>query len=183
MFAYCGNNPVIRIDPTGEKFTDWLEETWNGICGFFVDAYEYVTTSDEEVARANLINDGFTFYKGTPVFSAEWLEWGAASFGIIVIGSKNLYDAEFNNTLNHEYGHAVHMAMIGPMDYFATTAIPSLIFAGLSNTDIFPSKYYYDLPWERTADYLGGVERQYLPSTNTAASAFWMYTILFSCIP
>ena len=182
MFAYCGNNPVNRIDPTGEKFIDWLKDTWNSVRDFFVESYEYVTNSDERTARHNLIDDGFTFYKGVPVFSADWLGWGAASFGIIVMGSKNLYDADFNNTLNHEYGHFVHMSMIGPVDYFVTTAIPSLAFAGLSNMDVFPSEYYYDLPWERTADYLGGVERQYLPSTNAAASVFWMYTILISAL-
>ena len=182
MFTYCGNNPVNRMDPTGEKFIDWLSNTWNGICDFFVGAYEYVTNSDEDTAKNNLINDGFTFYKGVPVFSVDWLDLGAFSFGVIVMGSGNLRDEEFNDTINHEYGHFVHMSMVGPTDFFVTTAIPSLAFAGLSNVGIFPDDYYYDLPWERTADYLGGVEREYLPGTNAVASIFWLYTLLYARI-
>ena len=36
---------------------------------------------------------------------------------------------------------------------------------------------YYSLPWERTADYLGGVDYgNYLPGSDTAATLFWVYT-------
>ena len=180
MFAYCGNNPVSRIDPSGERFIDWLKDTWDATCHFFVDTYEYVTNSDEETARINLDNKGFTFYKGVPVFVADWLETAAFSFGIIAIGSGNLNRHDFNETLNHEYGHFVHMSMVGPVDYFVTTAVPSLVFAGLSNAKVFPSEYYYDLPWERTADFLGDVERQYLPVTHIVASIFLMCTLMYS---
>ena len=180
MFAYCGNNPVNRIDPTGEKFMDWLNGAWNSVCNFFVGAYEYVTNTDETVAEENLVNDGFTFYKGVPVFSVDGLGTGGFSFGIIGIGSGNLGRDDFNDILNHEYGHFLHMLMLGPTDYFVTTALPSLAFAGLTNAGIFPHDYYHSLPWERTADILGGADFEHLPGTNLAALDFLRYTLVYS---
>jgi hypothetical protein len=104
----------------------------------------------------------------------------ALSFGIILLGSENLNQDSFENTLNHEYGHKVHMQQIGVTDYFLTTAIPSLMGAAL-HKDSFGFTYY-DMPWERTADYLGGVNRDYLPNTNKMAAIFWACTLVCSAI-
>ena len=48
--------------------------------------------------------------------------------------------------------------------------------AELTSQGVYPSKYYYDLPWERVADMYGGVERNYLPGTNENASTFLLIT-------
>ena len=140
-------------------------------------ATDYVNNSDPEVTRDNLSDDGFSFYNGTPVFSADWLGTSAVSFGVIVIGSDNLGRADFTDTLMHEYGHAVHFKQIGAADYLLTTALPSLAGAAMTNAGILPHEYYYDMAWERTADYLGGVDRGYLPYSNTCGSLFWIATI------
>ena len=201
MFAYCGNSPISRSDPTGNAFvqigfnytdtSDLLFPTLGGSGGGAGYAFsaassgantirewkKFVSNESEATTQWQLRTYGIGFYKGTPVFAVDWMGNSALSFGIILMGSENLEDVDFADTLNHEYGHTVHLSMVGPVDYFITTAIPSLTFAGLTNSGKFPHEYYYDLPWERTADYLGGVERQYLPSTNRIASVFWLWTL------
>ena len=132
------------------------------------------------MADANLRNDGFTFYKGTPVIRVDAMGYGGASFGIILMGGSNVGDPRFSDTLKHEYSHVVHFKQIGPLDYFATTAIPSLIFAEASNQGVFPNQYYHDLPWERTADELGDAQRTYWPASNTLGSLFWLWTQIVS---
>ncbi len=37
MFAYCGNNPIRYIDPTGRSFTSWLENLYNKVDNFIND--------------------------------------------------------------------------------------------------------------------------------------------------
>lgn len=112
--------------------------------------------------------------------AVDWLgDDTAFSFGIIVL-DKTIVEksaAEFAQDLNHEYGHAVHASQVGLPVYFVTTAIPSLIGAVLSKKVEWIDKNYYSLPWERTADYLGGVDRgDYLSGGNTAATLFWLQT-------
>ena len=34
MFAYCGNNPVNMIDPSGH-WPQWLDDLWDAITDFF----------------------------------------------------------------------------------------------------------------------------------------------------
>ena len=137
-------------------------------------------TSAPSNARKRLSKNGFTFYKGTFVMVADLAEDdGAFSFGIIVL-DKTIVEkstAEFTEDLNHEYGHAVHASQVGLPVYFVTTAIPSLIGAGLSGKIEWIDDNYYSLPWERTADYLGGVDRgDYLPGSNITAILFWLLT-------
>lgn len=186
MFVYCYNNPVCFSDATGDYPDDYFAQigqqigAWLGgvLYDVGVSLHTYITNDSTDEVKDNLEADGFSFYKGVPVLSADWMGTSALSFGIIVMGSGNLGRSDFADTLNHEYGHTRHFAMVGPVDYLFTTAIPSLTFAGLTNKELFSYEYCYDLPWERTADYLGGVEREYLPDTNTYASIFWIYTLL-----
>ena len=109
----------------------------------------------------------------------------AFSFGIIVIDddNKNLSLEEFAKLLNHEYGHLRHMLGIGPVAYFLTTALPSLACAGICAVDIpivskFVDDNYFNFPWERIADYLGGVNRGYTNGANTLGTLYWLYTCL-----
>ena len=197
MFAYCLNNPVNGCDPCGTCFHRldfWndcekcggktIGDKWDELTTWCKDTYtaikNYVTNDDASVAETNLKNDGFTFYKGVPVIRVDSMGYGGLSFGIILMGGSNVGDPKFSNTLKHEYGHAVHLSQIGPIDYFFSTAIPSLILAEATNRGVFPNQYYYDLPWERTADQLGGVQRNYLPTSNFLGSVFWIWTKLYS---
>ena len=202
MFAYCNNNSVNAKDPDGHalmyvSFRDdpMLNMFFGGgggggggyaFAGFssakdkIKKFEEYVTNESEATAKQNLKGHGMSFYKGVPIFAVDAMEYGALSFGIILMGSDNLGHSDFSDTLNHEYGHYVHMTQIGVATYTVTTAIPSLIGAGLTNAGMYPRECYFDLPWERTADYLGGVNRQYLQGTNALASIFWLGTLLYS---
>lgn len=96
------------------------------------------------------------------------------------MGSGNLNSSGFENTLNHEYGHYIHFNQIGAVDYFFMVAIPSLASAYLSSQNDTISTYYYDLPWENTADQLGGVTRDYLPYTSQISSLYYQMTLILS---
>ena len=114
LFAYCGNNPVRRIDFTG---TSWISDAWERICGAAKDIWNYITNDDEETVRRNLKKNGVSFYKGTFVFSTPLLERSAFSFIIIGMGDYYLESKNFNDTLNHEYGHTKHMRQTGITAY------------------------------------------------------------------
>lgn len=59
-------------------------------------------------------------------------------------------------TVKHEYGHIVQEKILGFYSYVKKIAIPSIAgFFTLKDQ----SKYYLQ-PWERTADILGGVNRE-----------------------
>ena len=188
--AYCGNNPVILYDPSGHMMVyrkvvdgggggsssgatlvETIASKWRAV----------VNNQSESVTRKTLEDYGIGFYKGTVVIAADIIGYGSAlSYGLIImdIGCLDASNTSFSQTLNHEYGHIVHSQQIGMPAYTVTTAIPSLIFAGLSN--IFPivQENYFSLPWERVADYLGGVDRGYAPGANTCGSLFWLYTYI-----
>ena len=124
--------------------------------------------------------NGFTFYKGVPVFTADWLDTAGFSYGFIVLGSENLYRNEFSNTLNHEYGHIVQMRSIGLADYTFLVAIPSLIGAGIAKQNKTVYDNYFNLPWERSADYYGNVNRGYSKYAGPLASYYWHQVELIS---
>ena len=215
MFAYCGNNPANRADPSGcayvqidynlEGSVDRLFFVLGGGSGGGI-AYalagaracarplkefaDYMNCSNEAEVHRNLKKNGFAFYKGIPVFMTELpFEGSAFSFGIIVVDDyyKYVSPTDFAITLNHEYGHTKHMQQVGPLVYATTTAIPSLIFAGISAAKIpgvsqFVNANYYNLPWERIADYLGDVNRGYATGANTAGTLYWVFTALVSYV-
>jgi RHS repeat-associated protein len=195
LYAYCSNNPVNGLDPCGtciHRRDFWndcdkcggetIGEKWDSLKTFCKNAYNYVTNSDVETSKSNLEKDGFTFYKGVPVFIADWLDTAGFSYGFIVLGSGNLKrnNDYFSNTLNHEYGHTVQMRSIGLADYTFLVAIPSLIGAGIANANGTVKKYYFNLPWERSADYYGNVNRGYLKYADPLASYYWHQVELIS---
>ena len=203
MFAYCLNNPVLLQDPSGS-----MARTSKDIC--YMAVYEgsgnpfdpsaliadiivnligsvvgFVGNTSDSATLHNLKTYGFSFYNKALVLMTELpVDRSAFSFGIIVFDDyyKNASLSSFANTLNHEYGHIEHFSMIGPIDYFTTTAIPSLIGAAIANSNTEIHTNYYNLPWERTADYLGGVNRGYASCANTIGSLFWIYTLVTSLV-
>ena len=91
-------------------------------------------------------------------------------------------ESSFSNTLNHEYGHFIHMVQIGSLAYSITVAAPSLISAGLSNVSDWMKNNYYNLPWERIADKFGQVNRENTPHwANTVGSLYWTFTAIIAC--
>ena len=201
MFTYCVNNPVLLCDPNGmasaacisNSFDDfsqpWKEKPGGGGSYYGrsssvshkpnlpepkkLSFWEFIFNEDEQVV---LDAECFAFYKGVLVIKSNALGTGAASFGVIILGDGNTATNGGIETVKHEYGHFVHYSELGSADYFLTTAIWSLWGAELTNQGVYPTKYYYDLPWERVADMYGGVERNYLPGTNENASTFLLIT-------
>ena len=195
MFAYCNNCPTNCVDHSGTRAV--LSTSLWGNVGFLSgnSATVVATLEDtiKQVASIIMNNDvsavqnaqTAAFYKGAIVMYADLPGMGAAfSYGIIVLDEyyKDAPKEEFADTLNHEYGHFVHFQTIGVVAYTFTTAIPSLIGAGISSFSSDVYENYYSLPWECTADYLGGVERTYAPWANTLASLFYARTLIQSLI-
>ena len=149
-----------------------------------VNAHKRIVTSSSAAdVKQDLQNNGIAFHNGVLVFSTDLLTGTSAfSFGIIVMGSGNIDHEDFERTLSHEYGHAVHARQIGLVDYFFTTAIPSLIGAALYPDNTWIQDHYYSLPWERVAEYYGNVDRRYSPWADSAGSIFWISTLIAASI-
>lgn len=70
----------------------------------------------------------------------------------------------YETTIRHEYGHHCQSLYLGPL-YFLLIGLPSIIGYWIdiwfhnnwSEED--RDKWYYNLPWEKWADKLGGVKR------------------------
>lgn len=71
------------FDEAYRQIGEWLEwlihDTVDSICA-------YISNDSPGVVKDSLEVNGFSFYKGVPVFSADWIETSAFSFGIIIIG-------------------------------------------------------------------------------------------------
>ena len=55
-------------------------------------------------------------------------------------------------------GHGVQERILGPA-YLFTVAVPSVIYYWYYVKNNGSTRDYYSMPWERTADWLGGVNR------------------------
>ena len=184
MFAYCLNNPVNNVDSTGMRPVDiklarHVGEGGSGgpqpasvspivnIVEAIKNVVDYVTNDDEQnVLKAEHI----AFYKGTPVVKVPWMDGNALSFGAIFMAS-NIKDSP--NLVKHEYGHILQLNQVGFATYTSMVAVPSLIGYGLTEANILPDELYYNLPWERSADYLGNANRSYMSWANTVGSIYW----------
>lgn len=84
------------------------------------------------------------------------------SLGDIVI----LRVPDFDIDMKHEYGHSIQSHILGPL-YLIVIGLPSIL--GNIYDQIFHKnwsyeksyKWYYNQPWEKWADKLGGVTRKY----------------------
>ena len=209
MFAYCGNNPISRADFAGHAFvqmaygfSDHLSLLCpalgggGGGCSYALAGFnsvkdeikkfkDFVTNESEEFV---LKSNGISFYKGAMVIRADiGQHGGGASYGIIILDDNYTYNEYGIKTLNHEYGHFRHMNQIGIKAYTATTAIPSLIGAALSDPEgtgiqQYIAKNYFSQPWERIAEQLGGLNRGYVPGSDFVGSVYWLYTSIIGAL-
>lgn len=97
----------------------------------------------------------FSFYKGEAVIRHN-LSIGSSSqiFGTIFLKINVKNNPYGINTLNHEFGHGIQERFMG-LGYLSRVAIPSVITYWCK---VYGSSYY-SMPWERTADWFGGVDR------------------------
>ena len=211
MFAYCNNNPANYYDPTGRAAlvcatadTTILDPFFGiggggsgGGCAYALSAVtaleksiekveSVVDNSNPVVVQQNLQENGIAFYNGALVVSAPLpVDKTALSYGVIVMDDyyQNVLPDFFAETLNHENGHFLHMQAVGVASYTITSAIPSIIGAGMANSSI-PVLYYwfkanyFNLPWERIADYYGNVSRDHSSIANATGAIYWFYTYI-----
>ena len=93
-----------------------------------------------------------------------WKGYWSFCLGNILVLQKD-YDV---TTYNHEYGHHLQYLKYGFFLYYTKIAVPSVI--GWWIDILFHRdwtleerlKWYYNQPWEKEADKLGRVKRDYL---------------------
>ena len=99
--------------------------------------------------------NGRTFY-----FTSE-MRSGISLGDYIIMNREDKEDG-----MRHEYGHTIQSRYLGPL-YLLVIGVPSLcgnIYDSLANRN-WPyeksCRWYYNQPWEKWADRLGGVTRNY----------------------
>jgi TRAP-type uncharacterized transport system substrate-binding protein len=185
MFAYCGNNPANRADPSGNAFVHIgfgfdtmdllcpaLGGSSGGGCAYALGTAgrlaKFVNNESEVETLQNLENYGVSFYKGALVVKTPF----DASFSFGIIGlSENQQNVD---TLNHEYGHVLQMKDKGLDAFIIDVAVPSVMINILDRKGKL--KYdYFGAPWEAEADALGGVNRvtKKTPWPAAAYNSYW----------
>ena len=188
MFAYCFNNPVSMDDQSGH-WPKWLKNAAKAVASVVtqVKAVLSIPSTVVKIAAAStvavvsrnatvgdVVNDVkkysffntdetkvldsevFSSYKGTPVLKHDisWVTSFSISNTIILNKGENVSNGGVD-TVKHEWGHTVQQSIIGTNKYMTRIAIPSVISCYLNPS----SKIYYSLPWERSAEFFGGVSR------------------------
>lgn len=105
--------------------------------------YNHNNNDEIKVIESNY----FSLYKGHFVLRTNRKRSG--SFGILFISRRVNKYRNPEDVVRHEYGHALQLKKMGIFKYTVFIGIPSLLNLG--------DGYYYDKPWEITADLLGGV--------------------------
>ena len=165
MFAYCNNMPVMASDPSGQGWfddvADWTNENIFQPVKTFVENviddfrnFDFDNKDEQIVLKSNY----FSWYKDYLVIRTPFKRSG--TFGILFIKETETADG-----VKHERGHDTQLEALGWFNYLFAVAIPSVFKLGKED--------YYDKPWEITADYLGGVERNY-PTDKLQAGFDWL---------
>ena len=161
MSELRGGGPIRPFDDTESN-----ENLWQTIKNF--------VNNEDVVLNAEFL----TFYKGTLVVKAP-IGTNAFSFGIIFLGNDVNQRGDAKETVQHEYGHAVHFSQVGADNYLLYVAVPSLIgyWTGVDYKD------YFSQPYEYTAEMFGGVQCEYngAPYSYSCGTkewvAYWIFTI------
>ncbi len=198
LYAYCGNNPVMGVDPNGNAWWNPFSWAWSKIGKNVADWTMTITGTignilklpvmavvagvvlingngdglidDFENGRLNPFNQSETvaldsrvlsFYKGELIIRHSLPEPATSMqlFGTIFLNRKEKNNVNGKKTLNHEYGHGVQERILGSL-YLTRVAIPSFIYFWATLNTTATDIDYYSTPWERTADYFGGVNRE-----------------------
>ncbi|MBQ9756339.1 MAG: hypothetical protein IJV99_01940, partial [Clostridia bacterium] len=176
MYSYCGNNPIMCTDESGEAFfiayiAALIMSIWDADVRADMNAIGWnpFNTNADLAAQATKIS----FYKGSAVISQN-LIGTCAAFGTIW---KNSNRPTKGIDIQHEYGHNIQEMILG-IFYWPCVVIPSVINYHIGDylnyEEELRDKMYYSKIWERTADWLGGVNRNnYYNFWNINNFIFW----------
>ena len=141
-------NTISWITALGSIVAAVIDGRWEDIKYDWNNGCFNPFNQDEEVALRSKV---LSFYKGSTVVRHN--KKGTCSIlGTIWIQKNDVGPVD----VRHEYGHSIQERIMGP-GYYLTIAIPSVIYCLIEEGS---EKDYYSMPWERTADWLGGVDRK-----------------------
>ena len=173
LYAYCINNPVMHIDPSGHSvilraitsigtyIASVIASIWDSNVRADMNAIGWnpFNTDANIVLNANKVS----FYKGSAVIKQDI--FGTFAFAGVIWSNTD----DFEIDIKHEWGHNMQELLLGTPAYLINIAIPSVAnYLWGSTRDID----YYSMPWERTADWLGGVNR---PCGYKKGSLAWAF--------
>ena len=79
-----------------------------------------------------------------------------------------------NLSVKHEWGHFVQFAFMHPANYLLSVGLPSALSGNQSDV------VYYSNPWERSAEWIGGVNRN---TGYKSGSLAWGIAQFFAPVP
>lgn len=205
LYAYCGNNPVMRVDPTGNWWLTTLLILASIYVGLRIARAAIGTTLqiaaslvsyigmaisamfDEEVKedldriKWNPFNaDENTVLKSKKVSFYKGIpvfraDMGGRSGTFLIM----LLDKKETdpNSVRHEAGHVPQQMILGPLVFFISIGIPSI-------TKMGEQKFgnYYNQPWETMADMFGGATQNLTDKDRFARARWYMVVAFFSGI-
>lgn len=148
-----------------------MASSWDSLIQSDMEAINWNPfNSNPDMSKVNKVS----FYKGEAVILQDFAP-SSFSYGIMFL-HKNHKTSQ--NTVKHEWGHLGQMLILGPGAFTAFVAAPSLIYnlwGDYQNyNDYRYGKLYYSKIWERTADMLGGVNRNnYYDFCDIRNFMFW----------
>lgn len=142
-------NPISKLTALGSLGVAAFQGRWDDIKSDWDNGCLNPFNQSESVAKKAKV---LGFYKGSTVVRQDII--GTCSiFGTIWAES-----GITSETLKHEFGHSAQERFMG-VSYILKVAIPSAAYCWYDSQTGGSSYDYYSMPWERTADWLGGVNR------------------------
>ncbi|MBN2877570.1 MAG: hypothetical protein JXL85_07960, partial [Bacilli bacterium] len=196
MYAYCANNPVMYLDPSGESAILAIAIIaillFTPIGGTLA---QVATSAVSYVGMAAWALGDLAFNGGKGAWAdmnrIQWNPFNSDENAVFASTSISFYKGEpvfmknggrsgsfyfisLNryetvDTLRHERGHGYQSMMMGIATYSITVGLPSWQQWGLCANN----KTYYKAPWETMADILGGVQGR--THTQQEISGAWTY--------
>ncbi len=183
--------PVMYLDPSGELgILFWLAVSGIMFCAA-TSAGGYVAAAvmsiwDEKVKEDmddigwNPFNSDESIVAGSnkvSFYKSQFVLRGdlkisnnrSFSFGIMFLDRRINDTAYGRDTVKHEWGHFVQLGIVGIPKFLSFFAVPSMLSGNSQN--------YYSLPWERSADLIGGVSGNNWGSPHTPNSG--LYSLLY----